>query len=359
MKLKETKNMCWNVPMEIKENEFFLKIFLSNVEFLTTNEKFILLNKLDSVHDLVILSIEEIFKLVSKPYRKFPIWTPDKVFAQSKCQITLMEQMGLSVVFYDDEKYPAVLREIPDPPFSIFYRGNIEILLNECISVVGTRKITPEGRNAAFDFSFDAASSGLTVISGLAYGVDAFAHKGALDAFLEGKSEVCMTAAVLPCGIDDVIPHRNKAIAAKIISGGGCLLSEWGPLVPAEKWRFVKRNRIVAALSRCTVVIQAPPGSGSMITAGFALDYDRDVMFHQAAFSEGANKVSEMVKSSLSGSCNGRDHKKMLQCPEKFIEDGAPVIKNFADYCRCLDEAPGKHNLNSDIVNTDGQNYLF
>ncbi len=345
--------------MVIKENEFLFKIFLSNIEFLTTDEKFILLNKLDSVHDLVILSIEEIFNLVSKPYRKFPIWTPDKVFSLSKSQVSLMKQMGLSVIFYDDEKYPAVLKEIPDPPFSIFYRGNIEILLNECVSVVGTRKITPEGRKAAFDFSFEAASGGVTVVSGLAYGVDAFAHKGAVDAFLDGKTKDCMTAAVLPCGIDDVIPHRNKDIAAKIISGGGCLLSECGPLIPVEKWRFVKRNRIIAALSRCTVVIQAPPGSGSMITAGFALDYDRDVMFHQAAFSEGARKVSEMVKSSLSVSSDGRNHKKLDQCPEKFVEDGAPVIKNFEDYCRCLNEAPGRHNLRSDIVNTDGQNCLF
>ena len=168
----------------------------------------------------------------------------------------------------------------------MFYRGNFSVLQEKCVSVVGTRRLTADGMNAAKAFAYDAALHGQTVVSGLAFGADACSHAGAVAAAfdeMEKNGVFCercgKTAAVLPCGIDCVVTNANKRIARQILQTGGCLLSEYPPGVCAEKWRFVQRNRIIAGLSPATVIVQAPAGSGALITADFALDFGRMLFF--------------------------------------------------------------------------------
>lgn len=204
-----------------------------------------------------------------------------------------------------------------------FYRGILEALRKPCVSVVGTRRVCEKTARAAFGFAKDASLGGWTVVSGLANGIDSFAHKGALSSGLAQS-----TAAVLPCGIDTVVPYGNRSLARQIISSGGFIGSEYVPGVTAGPWRFVQRNRIVAALSSCTVVVHAPAGSGALITADFALDYNRDVVFHSAGFCDEAEK-----------SCGGG--KKNARTSGKFIEEGAPVVENYADFVTVRKSAPG------------------
>ncbi len=327
-----------------------LTVALATLDFLTLREKFTLLNSLSSLEDLCSLSPESISAVSGRDTRmpssrafKMPVWNGDDCLRLTVSGLKTMEALGVKAVFYGDPGYPPMLSEISDPPFALFYRGSLDCLEAPSVSLVGTRRITPDGRRAARDFAFDAASCGVCVVSGLAAGVDGEAHRGALDAFYAGLSaaqknpqlkkdgDCVLTAAVLAAGIDNIYPSFHKKIAAQIIQGGGCLLSEYPPGLPAEKWRFVRRNRIVAGLTPATIVIQAPPGSGAMITADFALGYGRDVFFHKACFSQSAKKVSDMVVRNLTALNGAAAKRKIQMCPGHFVGDGAPVIESFSE----------------------------
>ena len=160
---------------------------------------------------------------------------------------------------------------------------------------------------------------------------------------LEGTGK---TIAVLPSAIDNIVPASNKTLAANILKTGGCIISEYEPGLGVATWHFVARNRIIAGLSPATVVIESPPGSGALITADFALEYDRDLMFHESAVCEQANKLSEAVKSQLEKDfASGKVSKyKVENSLKKFLDAGAPIIKDYKDYCECLAEEPGKRS---------------
>ena len=133
------------------------------------------------------------------------------------------------------------------------------------------------------------------------------------------------TIAVLPSSIDEILPASHKRMAAQIIQSGGLLVSEYEPGMGMAKWHYVERNRIIAALSPATVVIEAPAGSGALITADFALEYGRDVMFHEIAFCENAQKVSHLVYTDLEKAhAKGTVSRyKLENTPEKYLEAGA------------------------------------
>jgi len=233
----------------------------------------------------------------------------------------------------------------------IFCRGDVKLLSGKNVSIVGTRRITPYGKKAALEFAQDAANDGCNVVSGLASGVDSYAHKGALNAYfnaLEKEESITpgKTIAVLPSAIDEILPALNKKLAEQILSSGGLLISEYEPGEAMAKWHFVGRNRIIAALSMATLVVEAPAGSGALITADFAVEYNRDVLFHQACFSEGAEYVSGLVKSQLDKDfAIGKVSKyKIENTPEKYIRDGAPVIKDYKSFCEVLSGLPGSQN---------------
>ena len=232
-----------------------LPLALSAMYFLSFKEKVILEEKLDNIGNLAVLSIDDISFLVGRRIRSR--WWKGEIY-------------GIHSLIYHHLDYPALVSEIFDPPYMIFYRGNIQGIHEPCISVVGTRKPDSQVARAAFDFSCEAAASGYTLVSGLAFGIDAAVHKGALAG--AGK-----TVAVLPCGVDGVVPLSHKRLAASMLERGGCILSEYLPGVPAEKFRFPQRNRIISALSPVTVVAAAPANSGALITAEFALEQGRDV----------------------------------------------------------------------------------
>ena len=335
------------------EDSRILALSVAQISFLDFNQKKKLAKNLDSPYSLALQSIEEIFKLAGCKEKSRAVWNGAFNLRMAKAADWQCERLGIKVLFYDDEDYPEALRQIADPPYALFLRGNAELLNGRCLSVVGTRRLSQAGREAARSFCRDAAFDGCNVVSGLAAGADSYAHLGALDAYFDCAAKawelasIGRTIAVLPGAIDNIVPYTNKKLAAQILQSGGCLVSEYGPGMPTGKWQFIARNRIVAGLSEATVVIEAPAGSGALITADFALEDGRDLFFHEVAFASAASRISELVQADLEKEfAAGRVSKyKMENTPQKFLNSGAPVIKNYKDYCAALVEMPGLRSI--------------
>ncbi len=328
----------------MRTERLLLKIALSTISSLSLKEKINLEKSLDNLHDLALHSSIEAIEAKIGRRLSAKSWNLGECARLAKAAFSRMNALGISCVFFDEKDFPEMLREINDPPYALFFRGDLKVLEGNCVSVVGTRKITRGAKIAAHDFAYDAATDGTTVVSWLALGVDGEAHRGALDAFFDGKTSVAKTAAVLAGGVDNVYPACHKKIASQMLQNGGCILSESAPGVPAEKWRFVRRNRICAGLSRATVVIQAPPGSGALITADFALGYNRDLVFHEACFSDEANAISKMVRANLAGKEGSAARKKIEANCERYVSDGAEIVKSYKDFCEKNSSAPGIKN---------------
>lgn len=173
-------------------------------------------------------------------------------------------------VAVDDERYPPLLREIYDPPFLLFGRG-VGYLRQIPVAVVGTRLATGKAHRACFELCRYLSGAGISVISGLAKGIDATAHTGAL----AGGGQ---TVAVLGNGIDAVYPAENRRLAQRILESGGLILSEFPPGTEIRRYRFPQRNRIISGLAPLTIIVQAPEKSGALITADRALEQGRDVV---------------------------------------------------------------------------------
>lgn len=165
--------------------------------------------------------------------------------------------------------YPALLKEIRDYPKELYYIGDPKLLEEKCVSIVGSRKTNQYGRSTAYSFGKALGQRGITVVSGMAVGIDTCAHEGALQ-------EKGNTAAVLACGLDLCYPPRNRELKGKIESAG-IVLSEYPPGTAARRYYFPQRNRIISGLSPLTVVVQAGNRSGALITAELAADQGRDV----------------------------------------------------------------------------------
>lgn len=336
-------------------DDLLLALSVARISFLDFNQKINLLKNLDSPYNLALQLIEEILKFAGCSDRKSRAeWNGSENLRMAKAELWQCQRLGIKILFYDDEEYPEALLQIADPPFALFVRGDASLLGGRCISLVGTRRLSQQGREAAKSFAREASLDGCNIVSGLAAGADACAHLGALESYYDSASDgagglfgLGRTIAVLPSAIDNIVPYANKSLAAKILQCGGCLVSEYAPGMPTNKWQFVARNRIVAGLSLATVVIEAPAGSGALITADFALEDGRDLFFHEAAFGQAAAQISEIVRADLEKSfAAGKVSKyKMENTPEKFLSAGAPVIKNYKDFCVALTEMPGERSL--------------
>ena len=178
---------------------------------------------------------------------------------------------GAEVLVLDDGAYPALLREIPDPPITLYVRGEWRACLEApCVGVVGSRRCSTYGQNVALSLARELASRGVCVVSGLARGIDAAAHRGALEA--GGR-----TAAVLGTGLDEVYPRDHRRLADEILARGGALVTQFPLGTPPVAENFPYRNRIISGLSLGTVVVEASENSGSLITARLAMEQNREV----------------------------------------------------------------------------------
>ncbi|MCL2555573.1 MAG: DNA-processing protein DprA [Firmicutes bacterium] len=199
-----------------------------------------------------------------------------------------IKRCGINIMTRANENYPKLLNQKEvSPPIVIYYKGNLDCLKNECIAIVGTRQATSYGADVAKKFASDLVANGITVVSGLATGIDSFAHEAVVND--KGK-----TVAVLGGGFDYLSPYA-VSLAEKIIGEGGIILTEYAPSFFPTKYTFPERNRIISGLSKAVIVIEAADRSGALITASYAIEQNREVYAVpggvNAIRSEGCNKL--------------------------------------------------------------------
>ncbi|MBF0408674.1 MAG: DNA-protecting protein DprA [Candidatus Riflebacteria bacterium] len=220
---------------------------------------------------------ERIFRASISDISQVPGWTAESLekfrngLKEGKllCQPETLEAEGINIISFNDPEYPESLRHIPDAPVVLFALGKPEIDARPHLAVVGARKGSQQGYDIAREFSYELSKAGFVIVSGLALGIDTFAHKGALEA--SGK-----TVAVLGCGVDVVYPPSNHRIREKIPEKG-LIVSEFPPGTEPRPWHFPIRNRIISGMSVGILVVEASSQSGSLITARLGIDQDRDV----------------------------------------------------------------------------------
>ena len=187
-------------------------------------------------------------------------------------ELEKVRELGGDVLILDDGSYPFLLREIADPPITLYVKGDWQACFDApCIGVVGSRRCSTYGANASEMLSRDLAANGVCVVSGLARGIDSAAHRGAIAA--GGK-----TVAVLGTGIDNVYPKENAKLVDEILASGGAVVSQFPLGTPPLKDNFPYRNRIISGLSLGVLIVEASERSGSLITARLAMEQNREVL---------------------------------------------------------------------------------
>jgi DNA processing protein len=190
---------------------------------------------------------------------------------RAEAEIETVRKLGGDILILDDGVYPPLLREIYDPPITLYVKGAwSECLEQPCVAIVGSRKCSTYGQNAASMLARDLAQRGVTIVSGFARGIDAAAHRGAI----EGGGR---TIAVLGTGIDEVYPRDHKKLADEVLKANGAIVSQFPLTTPPVSENFPYRNRIISGLSLGVVVVEAAENSGSLITARLAIEQNREV----------------------------------------------------------------------------------
>lgn len=176
----------------------------------------------------------------------------------------------MKIIKEDDEIYPKKLKQIYDRPTKLYVEGNLEILNSRSIAIIGARNCSRYGASIAYKFGYELAKRGITVISGLARGIDAYSHWGAVKA--KGK-----TIAVLGSGLNNIYPKENIILVKEIIKNGGAIITEYEQNATPEKMHFPARNRIISALSDGILVVEARKRSGTLITVDFGIEHGKDI----------------------------------------------------------------------------------
>lgn len=199
-----------------------------------------------------------------------------------------MEKNGISVLRYTDEAYPQSLGEIDQYPPILFYQGDLQCLLRRSVAMVGSRAASYSGLKAAEKLACDLSAAGVSIVSGMASGIDTASHKGCM----EGGSP---TIAVTGCGLDIVYPRDNAGLRDDILSKGGLLLTEYAPGENPAGWHFPFRNRIICGISHALILIEAKIRSGSMTSVQHALDQGKDIFVYpgdpDSAYFEGNHRL--------------------------------------------------------------------
>ena len=207
----------------------------------------------------------------------------------------------------ESSKYPDSLKQIYDPPKKLYVIGDEKLLNNNSIAIVGSRDNTEYGKKAAKYFAYNLAKENICIVSGLARGIDSFAHIGTLQA--KGK-----TIAVVGNGLDIVYPKENEKLAQEIIKSGGAIISEYPIGSKPERFHFPARNRIISGLSNGVLVVEAKEKSGSLITADFAIEQGKEVFVVPGNI----NSLNSVGTNSL-------------------IKDGAILVSNYQEILQWLD----------------------
>jgi DNA processing protein len=287
----------------VRADNSVLLIAINSLACLRWNEKLALLDRTADTAALRKLSPADVESAAGRPLRNLD-WNADDMVRQAEALERSAAARNILILPYTDPAYPPQLREIYDPPFLLFCRGEVPGWDVPALGIVGTRRPSGSGRRAAYELAFEAARENIPVISGLALGIDGEAHLGCLDG--GGR-----TLAVMGNGADTVYPATHRGLASRILDSGGLLVTEFAPGAGVRKYHFPARNRIISGLSRAVLVTEAPRKSGALITADYALEQGRDLFVHSRGL------------AGLSGAGT-----------RKLNEDGAPAISSIAGILR-------------------------
>ena len=234
----------------------------------------------------------------------------------------------IETISIEDRDYPKLLKKIKDPPKVLYYLGKIKEKEN-CFAIVGTRRYSPYGKQITLDIAGDLAETGLTIVSGMAPGIDTFAHQ----AVLEKRKR---TVAVLGTGLDEksIYPKSNLKLAKKILETGGCLISEYPPGTSGAKFTFPQRNRIISGLSIGVLVIEAPEKSGALITAEFAFSQKRKVF-----------AIPGSIYSRVSKGCHY-----LIKRGAKLVENANDILEELNLPRTTLPGGVGGENLEENLI---------
>ena len=225
-------------------------------------------------------------------------------------QYRWLEQHSAQLITWHDARFPESLKQIEDCPGWLWVQGNAQLLQDPAVAMVGGRRASPSGLALAREYGQFLASAGLTIISGLALGIDGASHQGALDAGGD-------TIAVLGSGLAEIYPARHQHLAADIVAKGGALVSPWPLFLEARPHQFPVRNSIVSGLSLGVLVVEAAPKSGSLITAKLALEQGREVFaLPSSAYNRQAQGSLGLIRD---GAC-------LVYSPQQIIAELAPVL---------------------------------
>ena len=267
---------------------------------LRTGERNFLFKKFENEGIPGNFSKNDIERIINRPLEGKP-WKMESIRILAERDFNTAKRLDIKMVTLSDTNYPPLLREIDDPPVVLFCRGVLPDPEKPLVAMVGTRRPSSAAATAAYTMGRDFGSYGMPVVSGLALGIDACSHRGNTDA---GAPAI----AVLGSGLDQIYPASNRPLAARIIENGGALLSEYPPEMGPRKWHFPARNRIISAMARGTIIVEAPVKSGALITANCALEQGRDIWVTTA------------------GTCSARGAGTV-----KLAADGAKVIDNAGE----------------------------
>ena len=219
-----------------------LELMIARLPGLTSQERIVLFDHFETsdmfLKNGTVFEIEAIIKRNLKHY-----WETDEIRIQAELDLMTAKERGIKWVSWKDPDYPPLLREIYDPPAVLYYRGQLPDPEKPLVSIVGTRHPSPRSQNQAFNIAKELGYSGISVVSGLALGIDTMAHRGSLSA-------ACPAYAVLGSGVDEIYPHSNRRLARQILEGGGAIISEYPPGTLPYKAHFPARNRIISGMAR-------------------------------------------------------------------------------------------------------------
>jgi len=283
-----------------------LDFIIARLGELSYREKITLCESFNTERDLIQCSASDIETLIGR--RLAAPWDVEAICPLAQRDEAAARLKDINWVSWTSRAYPPLLREIYDPPPLLFFRGSLPNPESPLAAVVGTRGPSSQAAAQAFDIARGLARGGISVVSGLALGIDAMAHRGNI----EGGAP---TVAVLGSGLDKIYPSSNRTLARRILETGGVLLSEYPPGTGPFKWNFPARNRIVSGLSRGVLIVEAPEKSGALITARFALEHNRELW---------------VASSGIEGD-DGRHTAFDRRGTTKLAEEGAGIIYYASD----------------------------
>jgi DNA processing protein len=287
-----------------------LDLVIARLPGLSCPERIVLCESFCREADLACGSTGDIEGLLGRRL-KTP-WDMGRIRALAERDAETARFRSIRWVSWAQGAYPPLLREIYDPPAVLFFRGVLPDPEKPLVAVVGTRRPSPAAAAQAYDIARELGRLGISVVSGLALGIDAMAGRGSL----EGGAPAF---AVLGSGVDEVYPAANRHLARRILENGGALLSEYPPGAGPRKWTFPARNRIVSGLARSVLIVEAPARSGAMITARCALEQNRDLwVASTGAAPSGGEGVSLYDRRGTA----------------KLAEEGAGIVSSAVDVLR-------------------------